>query len=223
MTGSLEAMSTVSTELPIVTATEAARRVVLDMRAAEPDGSDLALRIDVTGLGEGGREYAYELMFEPVADAREGDEVRFSGDLPILIPVDSVDQLRGATLDHADATGLVIRNPNRPSPVMSAGPAGEQPMVVLAGSVEEKITMLLDGEINPSLAAHGGFAQLQRVEDDTAFVIMGGGCQGCGLAALTLTQGIKAQIEDRIPEIREVIDVTDHALGENPFFEASAK
>ena len=94
---------------------------------------------------------------------------------------------------------------------------------MLEGSVEEKITMLLDGEINPSLAMHGGFAQLERVEGDVAYVLMGGGCQGCGLAKLTLTEGIKATIEDRIPEIREVIDVTDHAMGENPFFEASAK
>jgi Fe/S biogenesis protein NfuA len=78
-------------------------------------------------------------------------------------------------------------------------------------------------EINPSLAMHGGYAKLERVEGDTAYVIMGGGCQGCGLAALTLTEGIKAQIENRIPEIREVVDVTDHAAGDNPFYEASAK
>ena len=212
-------MSTVSTELPIVTVTEAARRSVLEMRAAEPDGAGLALRIDVTGFGESGMEYAYELMFEPVADAREGDEVRFSGDLPVLIPADSVDRLRGATLDYGSDTGLVIRNPNRPTtPAPSASAE-----VVLEGSVEEKIVMLLDGEINPSLAAHGGFARLLRVDGDVAYITMGGGCQGCGLAALTLTEGIKAQIEARIPEIREVLDETDHAAGENPFFEASAK
>lgn len=210
-------MSTVSTELPIVTVTEAARQTVLEMRAAETDGAGLALRIDVTGLGESRMEYAYELMFEPVADAREGDEVRFSGDLPVLIPADSVDRLRGATLDYGSDTGLVIRNPNRPDP------AADRQEVVLEGSVEEKINALLDGEINPSLAAHGGFARLLRVEGDVAYITMGGGCQGCGLAALTLTEGIKAQIEARIPEIREVLDETDHAAGENPFFEASAK
>lgn len=211
------AMSSVTTELPIITVTEAARRTVLGMREGEPDGEGLALRIDVTGIGEGGREYAYELLFEPVADAREGDEVRVSGELPVLIPADAVDKLRGATLDHTEPAGLVIRNPNRPSPTI------QHTAVVLEGSVEEKITLLLDGEINPSLAMHGGFAQLDRVEGDVAYVLMGGGCQGCGLAKLTLTEGIKATIEDRIPEIREVIDVTDHAMGENPFFEASAK
>jgi Fe/S biogenesis protein NfuA len=210
-------MSSVTTELPIITVTEAARRIVLDMRAGEADGEGLALRIDVTGIGDGGREYAYELLFEPVADAREGDELRVSGELPVLIAADSLDKLRGATLDHTEPAGLVIRNPNRPSPTITASAA------VLEGTVEEKITLLLDGEINPSLAMHGGFAQLDRVEGDVAYVVMGGGCQGCGLAKLTLTEGIKATIEDRIPEIREVIDVTDHAMGENPFFEAAAK
>jgi Fe/S biogenesis protein NfuA len=210
-------MSTVSTDLPIITLTEAARHAVLDMRSAETDGDALALRIDITGVGEAGREFAYELMFEPVAEAGEADELRQSGDLPVLIPADSVPNLRGATLDFTPATGLVIRNPNRPSPTMGSG------LTVLEGSVEEKVVALLDGEINPSLAMHGGFASLQRVEGDVAYITMGGGCQGCGLAALTLGEGIKAQIEERIPEIREVVDVTNHAAGENPFYEPSSK
>jgi Fe/S biogenesis protein NfuA len=191
--------------MPIVNVTEAARSQVLSMRATEPDGDELALRIDVTGIGAGGREYAYELMFEPIAAASPGDELGFAADLPVLIPADSIDKLRGSTLDHVEPTGLVIRNPNRPSPT-------------IAHAVD-----VLDGEINPSLASHGGFARLERIEGDVAYITMGGGCQGCGLAKLTLTEGIKATIEDRIPEIREVVDVTDHAAGENPFFEPSAK
>jgi Fe/S biogenesis protein NfuA len=213
-------MQTVSTELPIVTVTEAARRSVLEMRSAEPDGDGLALRIDVVGIGGGGQEYAYELMFEPMADAKPGDELRESGELPVLIPADSVDKLRGATLDHVEPTGLVIRNPNRPSPAVGGGDGAE---VDLTGTPEEKIRTLLEAEINPSLAMHGGYAELRSVEDDVAYLIMGGGCQGCGLAKLTLTEGIKATIEKRIPEIREVVDVTDHAAGENPFYDATAK
>jgi Fe/S biogenesis protein NfuA len=204
----------VTTELPIITVTDSARRSVLEMRAAEPDGAGLALRIDVTGVGEAGNEYAYELMFEAVVDAKEGDEVRFADELPVLIPADSVDKLRGATLDYGTDTGLVIRNPNRPDP---AAPLGEVDLSSF-GTVEEKIEALLDGEINPSLAAHGGFARLIRVDGDVAYITMGGGCQGCGLAAMTLSEGIKAQIAERIPEIREVLDETDHAAGENPFF-----
>jgi Fe/S biogenesis protein NfuA len=201
-----------------IAVTEAAHRFLLDLRKGEPDGDELALRVDVVGLGQGGKEYAYELLFEPLAAAEPDDDVSRDGALPVLVPSGSIDKLRGATLDHDGPTGLVLRNPNRPSPTIE-----HHAEVVLEGSVEEKLISLLDGEINPSLAVHGGFAALQRVEGDIAFITMGGGCQGCGLAQLTLTEGIKATIEDRIPEIREVVDVTDHAAGESPFFEASTK
>jgi Fe/S biogenesis protein NfuA len=198
-----------TTTLPIVSVTEAARRVVFEMSAAEPDGDELALRIDVVGVGESGREFAYDLMFEPLADIEPTLELRDVGGLPVAVPADDVDKLQGATLDHTEAAGLVIRNPNRPEPAK---------VTALAGSVEEKVLALLDGEINPSLAAHGGYARLERIDGSTAYVTMGGGCQGCGLATLTLREGIKAQILERIPEITDVLDDTDHGAGENPFF-----
>lgn len=212
-------MSDVTTERPVVTVTERARATILGLRAVEPEPDKLALRIDVVGVGGGGNEYAYELTFDPIDTVAEGDVVSHSGELPVLIPEESVEKLRGASLDEVDGTGLMLRNPNRPSPdVLAAG----QPLH-LEGSVEERIQQLLDGQINPQLASHGGFATLERVDGDLAYLTMGGGCQGCGLAKLTLTEGIKATIEKEIPEIREVIDVTDHAAGDNPFYEPGAK
>ena len=203
--------------MPIVTVTDAARGVLEDLRRNEPDADGLALRIDVTGVADSGREYAYDLFFAPVAEAGPDDDVSDSGGLPVFVAASSIDRLRGSTLDHADTTGLVIRNPNRPSP--SIEHHGE---VELSGTVEERIQQLMDGEINPSLAAHGGFATLERVEGDVAYITMGGGCQGCGLARVTLSEGIKTTIEERIPEITQVVDLTDHAAGDNPFFEPSA-
>ena len=82
----------------------------------------------------------------------------------------------------------------------------------------EKVTTLLEQRINPSLAAHGGFATLVGVDGTTVFVTMGGGCQGCSMSAATLTEGIKVSILDAIPEVTDVIDATDHAAGENPFY-----
>lgn len=196
--------------------TEAARSTILEMRSAEPEGETLALRVDVVGVS--GPEFAYELTFAPLAEAAPGDAVGRSGDLPVVVPGQAVDKLQGATLDHVDPTGLVLRNPNRPRPE----PAATGP-VELHGGVDERIRQLLDGQINPMLASHGGFATLDRVEGDTAYMTMGGGCQGCGLAALTLTEGIKATVEEAIPEIANVIDVTDHDAGENPFYTASQK
>ncbi|HUF34227.1 MAG TPA: NifU family protein [Acidimicrobiales bacterium] len=211
-------MTAVETQLPVVTLSDAARATILGLRAAEPEPEKLALRIDVVGVGESGTEYAYELTFESLDELGEGDVLAKSEALPVIVGAESVDKLRGSSLDEVEGTGLVLKNPNRPRPeVMATGP------VHLEGSVAEKIQQLLDAEINPQLAMHGGFAALDRVEDDLAYLTMGGGCQGCGLAQLTLTEGIKATIEKEIPEIREVIDITDHSAGDNPFYEPGAK
>jgi Fe/S biogenesis protein NfuA len=196
----------------VVRITDAARSTILGLRAVEPDGDGLALRLDVTG--QNGAEYVYELTFEPLDEAAPDDVVGHAGDLPVLVPGDAVDKLQGATLDEVQPTGLVLRNPNRPPAPSTAEPGA----VHLEGSVEERLQQLLDGEINPMLAQHGGFATLERVEGDTAYLGMGGGCQGCGLARMTLTEGIKTAIEEAIPEIAHVVDTTDHAAGENPFF-----
>ncbi|MDP9453869.1 MAG: NifU family protein [Actinomycetota bacterium] len=198
--------------------TAAARQVVLETRAAEPGGDELALRVEV--VGEGASDYLYELTFAPLSEAVAGDALGYSEALPVLVPEPSVAKLRGATLDHVEPTGLVLRNPNRPRPTIGAGSGAT---LVLEGSVEERLQQLLDGEINPMLAMHGGFAALDRIEGDTAFMTMGGGCQGCGLAQLTLTEGIKATVEDRIPEIANVVDITDHAAGDNPFYQPDQK
>lgn len=195
----------------IVTLTDAALATISRLRKAEPDGDALGLRLDV--VGETATEFAYELTFEPIAEAGETDVVEHAGDLPVMIPADSVEKLRGSTLDDVDPTGLVLRNPNRPERKSVA-----EGTLVLTGTVEEKLQQLLDNEINPMLASHGGFATLDRVEGDIAYLGMGGGCQGCGLAKMTLTEGIKTAIEDAIPEISQVVDITDHAAGENPFF-----
>jgi Fe/S biogenesis protein NfuA len=207
-------MTDIRTALPVVTVTERARGTILGLRAAEAEGEALALRIEITG--EAVAEYVYELTFEAIAEAGPDDVVGYSGDLAVLVPAGSIDRLRGATLDEVDGTGLVLRNPNRPTAGLApAGASYEE------GTVEHRIQSLLDVEINPMLASHGGFTTLDHVEGDVAYMFMGGGCQGCGLAKLTLTEGIKATIEREIDEIREVVDITDHTAGENPFYESA--
>ncbi len=197
----------------VLTVTEPARDKILELRAQEDAPETLALRIEVTGVQ--GVEYTYDLTFDPLAeaDAAAGDVVESQGDLPVIIPSDSVDSLRGATLDlpTTGAQGLVLRNPNRPDPLSGAH-------VELTGSIEDKVRQLLDGQINPALAMHGGFAALDRVEDDVVFVTMGGGCQGCAVSAMTLREGIARSIREAIPEVSDVIDTTDHAMGENPYY-----
>lgn len=92
--------------------------------------------------------------------------------------------------------------------------------IELSGSPAEKLQQLLDQHINPSLAAHGGYAELVKMQGTAAHILMGGGCQGCAMSAATLRQGIEVMIAEAIPEITEIVDVTDHEAGENPFFES---
>jgi Fe/S biogenesis protein NfuA len=196
----------------LLTVTDTARDKILELRGNEEDPGDLGLRIEVTGVR--GVEYTYDLTFDPLADADAGDVIEQQGDLSVIIPFESIDALRGATLDIPSsdgAAGLVLRNPNRPDPLSGAH-------LELTGTVEEKISLLLDKQINPALQMHGGFATLDRVDGEVAYVTMGGGCQGCAVSAMTLRDGIARSITEAIPEISEVIDTTDHDAGENPFY-----
>jgi len=194
--------------------TDTARDKILELRGKEDDPDELGLRIEVTGVR--GVEYTYDLTFDPLAkaDANDGDVVEHQGELPLIIPVESVDALRGATLDMPSTegqAGLVLRNPNRPDPLSGAH-------LELAGTTDEKIRQLLDQQINPALEMHGGFAALDHVEAEVAYVTMGGGCQGCAVSAMTLREGIARSIKEAVPEITEVTDITDHSLGENPYY-----
>ena len=83
--------------------------------------------------------------------------------------------------------------------------------------------MWQDSQINPSIASHGGYAELVAVEEDVAYLRLSGGCQGCGMASVTLSQGIEVVIKESVPEITRVVDVTDHASGANPYFESAKK
>jgi Fe-S cluster biogenesis protein NfuA len=83
----------------------------------------------------------------------------------------------------------------------------------------QKFQRFLDEEINPAVAAHGGFVTLLDIKDHVAYVQMGGGCQGCGMVNVTLKQGIEARMNEVLPEIKELVDTTDHANGTNPYYQ----
>ena len=198
----------------VLTVTDTARDKILELRAQEEEPGELGLRIEVTGVR--GVDYTYDLTFDPIAEADvdAGDVVERLGELPVIIPSESIDALRGATLDLPSSdgqAGLVLRNPNRPDPLSGAH-------VDLTGTPAEKVQQLLEGQINPALASHGGFATLDRVDGEIAYVTMGGGCQGCAVSAQTLREGIARSIKEAIPEITDVQDVTDHDQGENPYY-----
>jgi Fe/S biogenesis protein NfuA len=203
--------ATTDTDLVVFTVTPEAIERILELREQEDDPPGLALRVEITGTS--GVEYAYDLSFDPIADADEADAQYAQGGLPVIVPAGSIEQLTGATLDipAGGGAGLVLRNPNRPDPL-----SGKH--LELTGTIAEQVEQLLTEQVNPALAAHGGFAALKGVDDTVVYVTMGGGCQGCAMSALTLREGIQSAILGSIPEITAVEDTTDHASGENPFY-----
>ena len=78
---------------------------------------------------------------------------------------------------------------------------------------------MIDSKINPGVASHGGHVSLLDVKDGTAFIRLGGGCQGCGMVDVTLKQGIEVVIREEVPEIQKIVDSTDHAGGTNPYYQ----
>ena len=197
----------------VMTVTEAALAKVLEVRNEEDDPAGLALRVSITGSQ--GVDYVYDLAFFEIGAAPE-DDVRWEvDDLSFLIPAEDREKLAGSTLDlpsNPTQGGLVIRNPNRPNPLGDIG------TLELTGEIPEQVGQLIAERINPALASHGGYATLVGIEGSTAYVTMGGGCQGCSMSAATLTEGIRSAILEAVPEILEVVDATDHSAGENPFY-----
>jgi Fe/S biogenesis protein NfuA len=207
-----------TTDEPVIRVADEARKMVLDIRSAETDPQSLALFIEVNGSANGA--YSYDIWFEALADAAPDDAVVRRDGLEVVIPAGSVDKVRGALLDvDSDGTGLVMVNPNTPQPAHASPSMGGEPKVDLSDPLAQQVAAVLDQVVNPSIASHGGYAELVAMEGSVAYLRMLGGCQGCGMAKVTLTQGITNAILDAVPEVTDVIDVTDHAMGTNPYYE----
>lgn len=203
----------------LLNVSDRAREQVLEFRskAAEPERQ--AMWVEVTGISGG--QYTYNLFLNDRYAAGPDDIVERHGDLDVVVPSDSAEKVYGATVDWSDDLmqgGLFLINPNSPSPAV-----GTRPPADLSGDVAQRVLQVLEEQVNPAIAAHGGRADLVAVEDGTSYVRLSGGCQGCGMATVTLSQGIEVAIREGVPEVSQVVDVTDHASGSNPYFEASKK
>jgi Fe/S biogenesis protein NfuA len=199
--------------------TDAAVEKAVMVRARETDPERYALWVEVVGVQAG--EYAYDLSLQPLAEAPADASVTDLGRIALVIPAESVELLRGATLDRQGdlATGgLVIHNRTPPSPAIGVPATAD-----LSGDVAQRLIQVLEQQINPAIAAHGGSAELVAVEESTAYLRLGGGCVGCGMVSVTLRQGIEVALREAVPVITRVIDVTDHASGTNPYYEPAKK
>lgn len=136
----------------------------------------------------------------------------------VLLNLDTSNLLGGATIDWSDDDGFRVETPEQkrraeaPAIVSSSGGAGA------SGPLAERVQRVLEELINPRIASHGGAVEMVDLADDTLYVRMSGGCQGCAASAATLRQGVERMVREEVPEIREIIDLTDHTSGTNPYF-----
>lgn len=210
-----ESFPLAATSEPILSITPDAAAELLAMRDAEPETDRLGLRVEIiSGPGE---DFRYDLSFEIVTTAAFSDEVRTvvhpdGRTLKIIVPATSVESLTGATLDFSPAQGLLIRNPNRPQAPSVEG-------LVRDDELSAHVETVVSTEVNPALAAHGGFVTYVGHDGEgTAYLTMGGGCHGCSMSRLTMLEGVQTMIVEQVPGIERVKDLTDHTTGENPFY-----
>lgn len=200
-------------ESPVLTFTEAAKqrvRNVMDKQRMQGYG----VRLAIQGQSQG--QFTYHMEFVEPGEESPTDTVVDVGPFKVLVDDASLPNLRGTAVDYREQLGtgsFQFDNPNAP---LDAARARLQSDPAAAA-----VQQILETQINPQIAAHGGYAELIDVRDDLVYIRLGGGCQGCGMADVTLKQGIEVMIKDALPQIREVLDVTDHASGQNPYYQPS--
>jgi Fe/S biogenesis protein NfuA len=172
----------------------------------EQDKQVHGLRVVIQGRTSNGFRYGMTWV-EPGQEAAD-DTTIDCGAFKVLVDAESAPNMKGTTIDFVDdpesgRSGFKIDNPN---------PVWTDPKAV-------KVQELIDTQVNPAVAQHGGVVELLDVKDDVVYVLFGGGCQGCGMIDVTLKQGVEAMLKEAVPEIKSIVDTTDHAAGTNPYYQ----
>ena len=195
----------------MLTFTDQAREMVLTFMD-QSDEDHRALRIHVTG----GSPVApsFELTLAENSDRGEEDVEIDAGGFVVVFDPGSADKLEGATVDFVNRVNesgfeIIPATGSLPAASLSSVPKG---------ALAEKVRLILDEQVNPSIASHGGQINLVDVKGTEVFMEMTGGCQGCAASRMTLRQGVERMIRQHVPEVTEIHDVTDHDAGENPYF-----
>ncbi len=207
-------------QAPVVNLTEAAHGKLQEVLSARPGA---ALRISVQNPGAG--RPSYGMAIEESGQSQPGDTVFDLGGIRVLVDRQSMPEVNGATVDFVDdplRPGFRVDPPGPSQPQHQHAPApAARPNLDMSHPLVAAVQSVIERQINPGIASHGGRATLVDVKEDTVFVELGGGCVGCSMASVTLKQGVEQMIKQAVPQVREVIDVTDHAQGNNPYFTSS--
>ncbi len=196
--------------------TPAARSRISDFVDAEMV-RDPALRItlDSTNPTPLARAYAISLVDK---EDRERTEIAVNVDgIRVFLNLDTSNLLSGALVDWVEengSSGFRVEDPKAVAPP----PERTGPDLPLSGPLAERVQQVIDEVINPGIAAHGGFIEMVDVSDDSLYIRMGGGCQGCAASVATLKMGIERMVREQVPQIENIVDVTDHTAGVNPYY-----
>ena len=188
----------------MITFTESARDKVREFIAGA--GTDCTgLRIRASKVGK--HTFRYQLQLVRPQDSEPGDVTYAAEGFDVHVDPQTAQWMEGSTIDfltNESGAGFQISNP-------ASEPSWDDP-------VARKVQQVIDDQVLPALAGHGGWVELDRVEGNTAFVRLGGGCQGCASASFTLKQGIESMILREVTELKQVVDETDHAGGSSPYY-----
>ena len=189
----------------MITVTEAAQKEIVNLMDSQ-EATVKGVRVKAEAISP--LRANFRLAFVTEGQEEDGDQVQPFEGFGVYVDPDSVDYVQDITIDFVDGPmgrGFKIENPHKVPPH-------------LKGTIVEKVQNVIDERVNPGIASHGGFLSLIDVKDNTAYVQFGGGCQGCGMANVTLKGSVEVMIKQAIPEIEQVLDVTDHADGTNPYY-----
>ena len=188
----------------MITFTDTARAKVAEFIAGA--GADCAgLRLRAFKVGR--YTFRYQIYLLRTGDVLDNDVTVEQPGFKVYLDPQTAEWMSGASLDFQTTdggSGFAIQNP-------AAEPRWEDPVAV-------RVQRVIDEQVLPALGSHGGWVELDRVEGDTAYVRLGGGCQGCASASFTLKEGIESAITREVPEIAHVVDVTDHESGSKPYY-----
>jgi Fe/S biogenesis protein NfuA len=190
--------------------TELAKETVLGF-LERTDDTGLALRIHVASPSP--LDPRYDITLIEHDEKCEEDVVFDDPGFEVVMDPESAKILDGARVDWVETlmeSGFKVENPN-------LAPIGSKPM---EGPLADRVQEVIDQYVNPGVAQHGGHVTLVEVRDDIVYLHMGGGCQGCGMASVTLSQGIERILKEQVPEIAGIEDVTNHSAGDSPYFTA---
>jgi len=203
-------------ELPesrMLTFTDRAREVVNSF-LAQSEGELEALRI----TAQPGSPVAprFELTLVAKSERAEDEREVEGGGFPVLLKETDIERLDGATVDYVDRvneSGFEVR------PAPRGQQEGDASTRQPTGELADQVRTVLNTQVNPAIASHGGAINLVDMDGTEVFVEMSGGCQGCALSRMTLSQGVERMLKQALPEITAVHDVTDHSSGSNPYFQ----